>query len=87
MKNTVDKELEKIRKQNKKISEQWKKEVEAKARKIGYFLGVVKGFQPLLKLDTDMLPSDDEIRQISVFLAKSIYPNPLNEPFPIPKTK
>lgn len=69
----VDKELEKIRKQNKEIHEQWEQEVEEKATKIAYFLGV-KGMQE------ENLPSDDDLRKIAMFLAKAIHPNPSNRP-------
>jgi len=75
----VDKVLEKIRKQNKKIAEQWEKEVEEKATKIAYFLGAVRGQQKTIKLEDNNMPSDDDLRKIAMFLAKSIHPNPLNK--------
>lgn len=83
----VDKELEKIRKQNKKLHEQWEKKVEEKATKIAYFFGAVKELQKAIEIKEENLPSDDELRKIAMFLAKAIHPNPLNKPMTFPKSK
>ena len=83
----VDKELEKMRKQNKKIHERWKKEVEGKATKITYLLGATKGLQKTMETKKENLLSDAELRKIAMFLAKNIHPNPLNKLMPWPKSK